>query len=1297
MSTPGGEGEGEFPFDPLPRIDASELVRRVVDRAFHDVRHLAHTLNRVNLNARREDLLTYVRLCRARFLKTYVAIRWLSDCHGGIVVKARDVLVEGQSQRDHIDTCQDQFFFMHGGLFGARQRLYDVPAAVDVLAGGKYPRLPKGIEYCGGDTEPQPHTELSTGKSKVISLVERAIRQSLLRRESLPSYFTSHSLRGGVLTLVVQGEFELLVTLEGEEDGAPWVLLGVHINIHARKGEAVAEPPSDWRQQRYLHEVVQKVMYRYNETSISTGPLLAAYCLCHDFCAGIVLEVLCAQAQALSTRMGGLWANQLQTRYYKKAQVLDLYIWQKEYSTGLGGTGRDIGVGGQIDFSTVQGDSVDVEHTEWDCDLPAPQGCRYLRIYRSQGKEGKVLVKLGPVNDLLTTTESSSLERSNQVKRDDCKPRVKNRMSNFISGAVMVKPDELSCSDVLLSAVRIFAAAKIQTLAEELKKTAQDICLRGQRPQIRVVGEFTVQVCPREMGCVEVSLDVQSGRYLVHRGNCINPSLERCLSRLQEALNLLPDTGKLGMGANITATLAAARVTMRSKESANGGASALGAAEGSNQRIMGAEALVGYQEQRDLRESQVRRFLREAFGLLLLEEVDKVLCQRYGLVSHHRWQVLIDREVRPPSGDKENHQGDGISSRTLTSLHQFREVGVNDLKPPFMGQSNTWGSDCRPLELGGGGSWGMSMSPMLSETDLGEKTISVGGTVSKNRAMSFGALDPTAAKGDVRVGETLTFFVEFSVTANLDVEAILIATASPTETNDIVPRSVVPAVVARHEVASFRNLPHTIQASGSNSILEAGDGSVTLGKRASTPGELSGLECHQRTANGNHRGKRLALSGNRETKQVMPSIFCTPSAETSVAVSTEEEIDSILQSCHCLIPLVRLERALARLGSRVSLKRSSLPEFNGANQFLVLMPRPATWSAFPLLVETVEVKCLSSHDHLHTWEWHLHLGAGSHIFNERKTEAVRARHVAVAATDAQIHFPLLSGITIKKHKARRMEVSDANEEGNEMAPHRLDAIPGEQRGIITLVFPRCFSVYSMCMSMEFAGEGLCAMLSLTEQATDLPNLLPNNAGYRVVASSVLHVSLCHITTGHVILVSHSAFSADHMCSGQPPGVVVIPSSSVPTCPVAILEVQSMLRKQMNLKDFVLLVSKMVPPLAELASVIPGVGCGVGAAPVHDQNGFSGVDFLLTAQSPVSYTLTYTHESLAPNPTEGLGRGGALLPNGGAVKIDLGEGGLVTVSDSGIEECLSDAMGLRIFSLKLASRLKQSKGSFVSVT
>lgn len=68
---------------------------------------------------------------------------------------------------------------MHGGLFGARQRLYDVPVAVDVLIGGRYPGLPKGIQYCGGDRDPRPTYEV------------RLIASTLMMKYQVPSYDAS--------------------------------------------------------------------------------------------------------------------------------------------------------------------------------------------------------------------------------------------------------------------------------------------------------------------------------------------------------------------------------------------------------------------------------------------------------------------------------------------------------------------------------------------------------------------------------------------------------------------------------------------------------------------------------------------------------------------------------------------------------------------------------------------------------------------------------------------------------------------------------------------------------------------------------------------------------------------------------------------------------------------------------------------------------------------------------------------------------------------------------------------------
>lgn len=102
------EAEG-MTLPPLPCVNASELISKTTDRAFHDVRRLANILSRVNLDARREDLLDYIRLNRARFMRAYVTVRWLSGRHGELVINASNALAEAQTQREQIDTVRCNF------------------------------------------------------------------------------------------------------------------------------------------------------------------------------------------------------------------------------------------------------------------------------------------------------------------------------------------------------------------------------------------------------------------------------------------------------------------------------------------------------------------------------------------------------------------------------------------------------------------------------------------------------------------------------------------------------------------------------------------------------------------------------------------------------------------------------------------------------------------------------------------------------------------------------------------------------------------------------------------------------------------------------------------------------------------------------------------------------------------------------------------------------------------------------------------------------------------------------------
>lgn len=103
-AVPSAEAAEASHVPPLPCVPVSELSRRATDRAFHDIRRLANILSRVNLDSRREDLLDYIRLNRARLIKAYAVISWLSGSHGELVANAGNALAEARSQREQIDT-----------------------------------------------------------------------------------------------------------------------------------------------------------------------------------------------------------------------------------------------------------------------------------------------------------------------------------------------------------------------------------------------------------------------------------------------------------------------------------------------------------------------------------------------------------------------------------------------------------------------------------------------------------------------------------------------------------------------------------------------------------------------------------------------------------------------------------------------------------------------------------------------------------------------------------------------------------------------------------------------------------------------------------------------------------------------------------------------------------------------------------------------------------------------------------------------------------------------------------------
>ncbi|CAM9413292.1 unnamed protein product [Laminaria digitata] len=1300
---------------------------------------------------------------------------------------------------------------MHGGLFGARQRLYDVPVAVDVLIGGRYPGLPKGIQYCGGDLDPRPTYELSTDREEVVGRVDRAVRLALLRRGGVPQQFSSSSVRNGVLTLAVEGEFQLMVTLEAEKADADWTLLGVELKVKAREGESIAAPTTDYRQQRYLHEVVQKAMavtavvHRdadqngrgtngtnpTNPTNPTNGtngtnPLLAAYEVCHDLCCGMVLEILHAQAVKLASRVRGLWATQLVVIFHKESQVLDLCLWQGEFSAGLGGTGLDVGVGGVRVGDAPSHHLLHLQPAATATPLPPPPtGCRFLRVHRPVDRHGKILTSLGPVEELLRGNDGGHADNGNGEPPDVgglIGGAEEVQTEAFFAGAVSIDGDDLSCGRMLLAAARTFASHKIQALVSDVQTVARQ--LRNCAPRVTIVGGLCACICPwghgdgDGAGAIEVSVDVKSGRYLVKDTPPSNKkAMALCVSRLQEALNLLPKTATQSLGESIAATLSA-RTAGRS------------VLHESSRAIQSPQD----GEQQDLRQQQVRRCMLECFGLLRRGEVEHVLRRVFGTVPHERWQALLGRTTGSATsgvgtvattgavdaGLDFRSSNYGSTRRTFVRLGQFVEGGVR-LSDEWRGRSGSYhprrrraggiqltkaeraatrgqAQTAEPAGLGlglnstvpvpqsvdlvGTSDWklGGGALPSLAGSLVGgyDGGVGVGGGMATRPLLPGtslrnghvqGASGLTILPADntfEETGEVLSFFLEVGVTASLSVEHTLITAALSTaerarfslrpvvgETYQLIPLQAQGASPCGSLEAALLppELPPPLGSKRSASLMDVDEGGLrATGSTEPKHFTQDALGRELGLDNGSRPAKKAALSGVGLSRVPFPRPLSQPSvaaADPLAGAASTSILYEAVHICDRLVPFARLQHALLRVGTGLSLDFHQLTRFSGAVRqgqaprpqaqsqaqphCAVFLAGESGWSSGEVSALSAKVSFFAGHTQADRWEWDVTLGLSTMLVDYQYAAGDVDKGEDEAAVSVRSivheHLPLvkhidigtLDGSVAGAHVERSM--SGGGYGGG-------NGYPGSGK-VVKFRFPPDFSVHVMCRSFALAGEGLTAMHTLAAQATkllqagggdasaaagaDAAGAAAAGGGYRVVSSSPIHVALRDSVSDHVVLLTHSSFSAKHISSAQRPGLVLIPLPNVPTCPAAMRELEAAVRKHRDLGALLHGLSWTVPILAVVALAVPGVGSGEGVVEADSRSSHASHTFVLTVVSPACFVLSARSPQKPPGKAlEAKEKAKAKA----AVTLMVEAKGQVRVSGVGRKEAVVDTAALR---------------------
>lgn len=668
--------------------------------------------------------------------------------------------------------------------------------------------------------------------------------------------------------------------------------------------------------------------------------------------------------------------------------------------------------------------------------------------------------------------------------------------------------------------------------------------------------------------------------------------------------------------------------------------------------------------------------MAESLGLLRRDEVEQVLRRKFGMVPCQRWQALLGRAEKPLTNSGFDSWGQDHSGtlRSFVCLAQFRERGVHlsdewrrrrrrsRMRRRCVGvielttaeRAATVGRVPTSASAGGGLQYGSldTLSENLdlpndwrvSDGTLPELAASLAEVCDGDEVDSSRLLFPAPSRKDAlgesnatplaaisrmeETDEVLYFFLEAAVSANMCMEHTLVVAALSKVVGTVKP--------VRPKVSETYRIKCSVRRESSScdwlevALLPSDENVSLLGKRSASHRRAS--DCEVRTRSNSFLNTYSSRLSNVSSTG-LPSGLTIPAVEArssddhilDPASSSEIEVHEAVQMGKALIPFARLQHALQIVGTGLSLDLHGLSQLpiavEQASCCTVILGGEEGWSNAQLAATSARVYFFPGHCQADSWMWNVTLGAATRVMDYASTEIVETEERKAV----QHHLQLVETVEViggESSLAGTQSTFEKSVDDMESSRYEGGEITRNECKSVRFRFPPSFPVHAMCRSFALAGEGLSAMLHLISQATMLPRVGSGGAGYAIGSFSPIHIALRDASCGHVVLLTHSAFSATLISSAERPGLVLIPQPGVATCPVAVRELEASVRKHLDLRALLHGLSRIVPVLAVVAQTVPGVGRGTGTPDSGEgARGKTPEQFVLTAVSPACFVLS----------------------------------------------------------------------------
>jgi hypothetical protein len=246
-------------------LPCGDVMKRLAYAIHNQLQNILHNMRIQSPELRTQSLLSFISRSKKKLSQLLAITRWL-DFAG--IPQFFSNMSQLQSRisthTNRLNENQDALYFTHSQLFSRRIRSLDVISAKDIIARGTYPHLPASIFSCGMPYE-DPSQKKIYDEDTLRRNLNIFVRSKLALIDSIPTDINFSSIKEGLLTLRLDGMYELTLTLDYLDSSSPWNILRFKLSVDSHERESF-----DYQQD--VSEVENDVLIFLRSISSPTPP-----------------------------------------------------------------------------------------------------------------------------------------------------------------------------------------------------------------------------------------------------------------------------------------------------------------------------------------------------------------------------------------------------------------------------------------------------------------------------------------------------------------------------------------------------------------------------------------------------------------------------------------------------------------------------------------------------------------------------------------------------------------------------------------------------------------------------------------------------------------------------------------------------------------------------------------------------------------------------------------------------------------------------------------------------------------